>query len=320
MSGAEAGSTSSATTSIQPSHVIATTAEASDVPRPWKNAAPVASRSSEALLPKAVKKERGYNTDKLGLRLAADAAAAASAGALVAPLITMIDKAIIENASGKRLLMPSLRASLTALLLRPHHFLLSRPFLLIFALYSGTYLTANTLDTASSTLTNKPAHTTTSGLAKFTATSTANLSLCLYKDSQFTRLFGTVSARPIPGASYALFAARDCMTVFASFNLPPLLAPHIPLSEAAEKYMSRTSAAQFLAPASVQLLSTPLHLFGLDLYNREGGRTSFGDRLAKVRKDWLMSSFARMARIVPAFGVGGVVNIAVRQRLMGRLD
>lgn len=215
--------------------------------------------------------------------------------------------------------MPSLRASLTALLLRPHHFLLSRPFLLIFALYSGTYLTANTLDTASSTLSNKPAHTTTSGLAKFTATSTANLSLCLYKDSQFTRLFGTVSARPIPGASYALFAARDCMTVFASFNLPPLLAPHIPLSSTLEKYISATSAAQFLAPASVQLLSTPLHLFGLDLYNRNGG-TTFADRLSKVRKDWLMSSLARMARIVPAFGVGGVVNTSVRQKLMKKLD
>lgn len=84
--------------------------------------------------------------------------------------------------------------------------------------------------------------------------------------------------------------------------------------------MSRASVAQFLAPASVQLLSTPLHLFGLDLYNREGGRTSFADRLSKVRKDWLMSSFARMARIVPAFGVGGVVNTGVRQRMMRKLE
>ena len=33
-----------------------------------------------------------YNTKNLGLRLGADAAAAASAGLLVAPLITMIDK------------------------------------------------------------------------------------------------------------------------------------------------------------------------------------------------------------------------------------
>lgn len=36
--------------------------------------------------------EKKYNTKNLGLRLAADATAAASAGVLVAPIITMIDK------------------------------------------------------------------------------------------------------------------------------------------------------------------------------------------------------------------------------------
>jgi hypothetical protein len=55
------------------------------------------------------------------------------------------------------------------------------------------------------------------------------------------------------------------------------------------------------------------------LYNRDGVVGS-RDRLAKVRVDWLKSSFARMARIVPAFGVGGVVNTGVRRSLMGRLE
>lgn len=215
--------------------------------------------------------------------------------------------------------MVSLRASLSALLLRPHHFLFSKPFGLIFALYTGTYMTANMLDTFKSTTGNKPASTVSSGASKFIATSTANLSLCLYKDSQFTRLFGAVSTRPVPPVTYALFAARDCLTIFASFNLPPLIASAIPLSEAAEKYMSRQSAAQFLAPASVQLISTPLHLMGLDLYNRNGD-TPFRDRLRKVRVDWLKSSFARMARIIPAFGVGGVVNSNVRARFMRALE
>ncbi|KAG8631527.1 hypothetical protein KVT40_000667 [Elsinoe batatas] len=275
------------------------------------------SDKAQSLLPDA--QPHKYNTSQLGFRLLADGTAALSAGFLVAPLITMIDKAIIENASGKRPLLPSLKASLTSLLLRPHHFLTSRPFLLILTLYTGTYLTANTLDTTQATLRDRPASSTTTGPSKFLATSTANLSLCLYKDSQFTRMFGAVSARPVPGPSYALFAARDCMTIFASFNLPPLLAPRIPLSDAAEKYMSRVSVAQFLAPASVQLLSTPLHLLGLDLYNRNGG-TPFRERLRKVRVDWLPSSFARMCRIVPAFGVGGVVNTSVRKSMMGKLE
>ncbi|KAI5239409.1 hypothetical protein E4T43_06787 [Aureobasidium subglaciale] len=262
-----------------------------------------------------------WNTHNLGLRLAADVASAASAAALVAPVITAIDKAIIENASGRQTLGRSLRDSFATLALRPHHFLFSKPFALIFALYGGTYITANILDTSASTMKAKPASTTTSGPAKFLATSSANLSLCLYKDSKFAKLFGaaTSSPRPIPGPSYALFAVRDCLTVFASFNVPPLLAPMLPMSEGMQKHVSAVSAAQFLAPAAVQLISTPLHLLGLDLYNRDG---SLGarERMIKVRKDWLKSSFARMARIVPAFGVGGVVNTNVRANLMKKLE
>jgi len=228
-------------------------------------------------------------------------------------------RSIIEHASGKRPMMMSLQASLSALLFSPHRFLLSKPFALIFMLYSGTYVMANFLDTFKSTTKGRPATATTSGPSKFLATSTANLSLCLYKDSQFTKMYGTASARPVPPVTYALFAARDCLTIFASFNLPPIIAPSLPLSEAAEKYISRASTAQFLAPAAVQLISTPFHLMGLDLYNRNGG-TPLSDRLRKVRVDWLKSSVARMCRIIPAFGVGGVVNNGMRARFMKTLE
>ena len=125
-------------------------------------------------------------------------------------------------------------------------------------------------------------------------------------------------ARSIPKTSYALFATRDSLTIFASFNLPPLIAPLLPISDAVEKSVGRASVAQFLAPAGMQLFSTPLHLWGLDLYNRPmGNGTPWRTRAAKVGRDWFGSSLARMGRIVPAFGVGGVVNSWVRSRMMG---
>ena len=88
------------------------------------------------------------------------------------------------------------------------------------------------------------------------------------------------------------------------------------------------AAAQFLAPAGIQLLSTPLHLWGLDLYNRPAGAgagagaggVTWGARAKRVGRDWLGSSVARMGRVVPAFGVGGVVNAGVRRRMMGVLE
>lgn len=272
---------------------------------------------SKALPPR----KRQWNTRNIPWRLTSDAAAAGCASGLVSPFITIIDRAIIENASGRAPLRPSLVSSLRSLVTQPHIFLTSRPFLLIYCLYFGTYATANTVDTVSSIVHNEGPETTTAGPTKFLATSSANMSLCLYKDSQFTRLFGprissTLPRRPVPLTSYALFALRDSMTVFASFNLPPLIAPLLPLSERVEQQISRASAAQFLAPAGIQLLSTPLHLWGLDLYNRPG--MSWSQRLGRVGRDWLGSSLARMARIVPAFGVGGVVNGRLRRTMMSR--
>ncbi|KAI9678227.1 MAG: hypothetical protein M1817_006172 [Caeruleum heppii] len=218
--------------------------------------------------------------------------------------------------------MASVRSSFGELLLRPQRFFVSKPFALIYMLYSSTYLTANTIDTLSATTTNQTSLTTTTGPLKFLGTSTVNMSLCLYKDSQFARLFGPPNSIPraVPAASYALFAFRDSLTIFASFNVPPLLAPHMPVSEAFERsVLSRASAAQFVAPAAMQLVSTPLHLLGLDLYNRGEKAVGWGSRWQKVRKDWLKSSAARMCRIVPAFGVGGVVNLRVREGVMRRL-
>jgi hypothetical protein len=228
--------------------------------------------------------------------------------------------AIIENASGRSSLVSSVLSSLRILLLRPHHFLFSKPFALVFTLYTGTYLTANSIDTVSSTLRNTSITSTTHGTAKFAATSLANLSLCLWKDTHFTRLFSNTAPRPLPPASYALFTLRDCLTIFASFNLPPLLAPRIPmylLPDGMKKLHSQ-NVAQFIAPAAIQVLSTPMHLLGLNFYNRP--RILLEERWELVRRAWASSCFARMGRIVPAFGVGGVVNTSLRRQFMQRIE
>ncbi|EEU40759.1 uncharacterized protein NECHADRAFT_90835 [Fusarium vanettenii 77-13-4] len=270
-----------------------------------------------------------WNTKNLGFRVLADAASAASAASLVAPLIAIIDRSIMENASGRNTLAASIKSSLRTLLLRPHTLLLSKPTALIFCLYGGTYLTANAVDTASSTVSNRPASSVTAGTTKFAASSAANIGVCIYKDQVFVRLFGPpgVTPRPVPMASYGLFALRDCLTIFASFNVPPLLGPYLDqrFTDQVKKRVSGLYAAQFMAPAMVQFISTPMHLLGLDLYNRPasgpaGAVVSMRDRWDMIRRNWLISSVARICRIVPAFGVGGVVNMKVRKNLMTKLE
>ncbi|KAJ4154084.1 hypothetical protein LMH87_010547 [Akanthomyces muscarius] len=261
------------------------------------------------------------------MRLGADAISAACAAGLISPLIAFIDKSIMENASGSSpSILASLRRSFTSLLRHPLRTLASKPVGLVFLLYGGTYLTANTLDTASSTLSASPARTTTSGPSKFAASSLANVSLCVYKDQAFVKLFrapGASAPRPVPLPCFAIFALRDCLTIFASFNIPARLAPHLDAYTAQSMRVSGLTAAQFLAPAAVQLFSTPLHLLGLDLYNRPStaaARMTWGDRWRAIRGGWLPSCAARIGRIVPAFGVGGVVNYKVRQGFMAKLE
>ncbi|KAK6221768.1 hypothetical protein QIS74_04640 [Colletotrichum tabaci] len=268
-----------------------------------------------------------WNSKNLGLRLGADLFSAACAGTLVAPLVSIIDRSIMENASGRRGLGDCVRSCLRELLLRPHHFVLSKPFALIFALYGGTYLTANTLDTASSTVRNRPASEVTAGTAKFAASSAANIGICMYKDQVFARMFGPPGAtpRPVSAVTYALFTLRDCMTIFASFNVPPRLGPWLNsrMGDEMAKRVSGLTVVQFAAPAMVQLASTPLHLLGLDVYNRPGvpgAPVSWADRWRSVAKNWGISTMARICRIIPAYGVGGVVNRKVRLSLMDKME
>lgn len=236
-------------------------------------------------------------------------------------------RSIMENASGRATLGASVKNSLRSLLLRPHTMLFSRPVALIVMAYGGTYLTANALDTATSTVQNKPASLVTSGTAKFASSSAANIGLGIYKDQVYARLFGPVgkAVRAVPIPSYALFTVRDCLTIFASFNLPMMLGPRVSamMSQEWQKQVSGQTLVQFAAPALVQIATTPVHLLGLDLYNRPrcaaSGLPTWGERWAQVYKNWGISVVARLCRIIPAYGIGGVVNSKVRRNLMDKL-
>lgn len=272
---------------------------------------------------------QGWNTKNLGLRLGTDVASAATASLLVAPVICVIDQSIVRKAATGASLPQALLNAAKPILFQPHRFFVSKPFLLIFSVYGSTYLTANTLDTAINTIQDKKASHVTAGPAKFAATSTVNMSMGIYKDSQFARMFGTTgAATSIPKVSFALFALRDSLTIFASFNLPTIIAPKLAqlppgvkntFSRILSTESGRLNTAQFLTPAAMQILSTPIHLLGLDLFNRQG-KLGFSERALQITKNWAVCTFARMGRIIPAFGVGGVVNSQVRANGMRKIE
>ncbi|KAI2703624.1 hypothetical protein CBS147332_7610 [Penicillium roqueforti] len=294
-----------------------------------------------------------WNTKDLGKRIGVDVASAATAGALTCPLITIIDRAIMEKASKGFPIRQTINNGLRSMVARPCGFFFSTPFILIYTLYTSTYLTANAIDTLRSTTHHQPYNVIDTGLPKFFATTIVNMTICVYKDARFAKMFGasppsesnvTVNINPvaqkyssalrapcapsapiapnlqIPKVSYALFCLRDSITIWASFNIPALIAPSVPDFLASSPTM-KSSIAQFACPAAMQFASTPMHLLGLDLYNRQpAGGLHWTDRLARIRRDYVPSCFARMGKIVPAYGVGGVVNVRMRDSLMRRIE
>lgn len=189
----------------------------------------------------------------------------------------------------------------------PFKFASSPQFRLVLGLYFSTYATANLVDT---TCEQYSVEASKASWYKFLATTFFNMSLCIYKDKQFTRMFGTTASRPLPKLCYLLFAARDSLTIAASFNAPPYVSAFLQNSSMALSEKTANVVAQLFSPAVVQFASTPVHLYALDLYNRPGATLPMRGQL--IRKEYFKSSMARIARIGPAFGIGGVGNSFVR--------
>lgn len=182
--------------------------------------------------------------------------------------------------------------------------------------------------------------------AKFLSTFLVNVPLGLWKDVSFARLFGTATSRSVPsrlvpatttsktpiplnrnGPSQRLpvsmrvcsaFLLRDGLTIFGSFPLAGVLSTTIPNSLALNPH-AKAAIAQLVVPAMTQLVATPVHLLGLDMYNRPHA-VSLSDRFVRIRRDLLSTTAARCLRIIPPFGFGCIMNAELRSLYYERLQ
>lgn len=196
--------------------------------------------------------------------------------------------------------------SVKEMVTRPLQFLQRRSFHLVTGVYVATYVAANTTETlcAHQDVDNK--------MPKFVATSAVNIVVGIAKDRAFTRMFGLKPPSKLPTMTYGLFATRDALTIAASFTLPPLMAKQLQDQGGYSKEYA-LNVSQLTLPLAIQFFSTPLHLSGLDLYNNP--QHSSKERFGLVKREYLKSVFARMGRIFPAYGIGGVLNRKLRAGL-----
>lgn len=239
--------------------------------------------------------------------MAADVASAISATFLVAPVISMVDKSIMLNASGRHTVPSALKMTIKDMVAKPGSYLRKPEFLLVWGVYTGTYISANSIVTYCE---QNNVNKTTAGFAKFLGISFVNISLNVAKDRIFARMFGSGQG-VVPLKSILLFGFRDAMTVGTSFNVSPAAAAYLAPSMGVK---TATTFAQLSCPVAVQWLSAPLHLLGLDLYNRPKVENQ-KVRVELIRSQYLSTATARSARIFPAFGVGALLNTPLREKL-----
>ena len=157
----------------------------------------------------------------------------------------------------------------------------------------------------------------------FLGTTAANSTAALAKDRAYARMFGSTSASTstgfLPHTALALWLARDLTAIGSSFVLPPYVAQYLhDYSQQSQSTTTRTTTtpsettlavAQFVTPMAAQLVAGPLHFLGLDACNRPMPTISWANRWQALVQTGLSSFLlARMARILPSYGIGGVWN------------
>jgi hypothetical protein len=150
----------------------------------------------------------------------------------------------------------------------------------------------------------------------FALTTAINSTTTMIKDSFYARNFGTgTSVTKIPLVTYGLWGLRDCMVIGSAFVLPDIVS--IALQERTnvdEKTALKIS--QLSCPVIAQFIAGPTQLLGLDLYNRPLANLSYPAAVME-RIRFQYTNFAsivgvRIARIAPAYGIGGVCNTYYR--------
>ncbi len=245
--------------------------------------APHARAEEMVFVPTPPHKQRHFESPWFaGSRYGIDVGAAAIAAFAVSPVVASIDRAVVENTSGRTTMLHSLSRSAWTLVRYPGQFFRHRAFLWTWALYGTTYFVANAIDTTCEWL-NRPAR-----WPKFLGTTPVNMALVIRKDVAFAHLFGTRPPTSLPLPSYALFAVRDSHTVAAAFLVPPVLTKWFVDHDVfgCGRHASWAEiAAQVLAPALVQFVATPYHLLALDLYNRP--MADWSQRVALIRDKYV---------------------------------
>ena len=139
------------------------------------------------------------------------------------------------------------------------------------------------------------------------------------KSSTQPRVGPATAIRParFPKVVGATFLFRDAITIFGAINVPPIVSAAVPDSTFANP-MLKFAALQLSVPVLSQVVATPIHLLGLDMYSYPQDNSQM--RISRIKRNLGPTTLVRCTRIIPAFGVGCIANTGLRSYLHQELS
>lgn len=189
----------------------------------------------------------------------------------------------------------------------PKKFFTHPTFLFVCLVYSGTYITANSVLTYHEYAQKDPL------VAKLGSTTLVNMTLGILKDRYFAQVFSGRPPEKFPLMSWGLFVVRDLMTIAAGFTVPAYVSQSLQDRAIITNEKVANAVAQVGVPVTAQLLLTPIHILSLDFYmNKVSEMKGRWQRVVHNAPD---STAIRMGRVLFAYGIGGVFNTNLRNVL-----
>lgn len=229
----------------------------------------------------------------------------------VVPVVMAVDKAVTQAAAGMPL-GQALKRVVLDMVKRPRA--IAVPFGMVMGVYSLTYGANNLVDVLGERYELESAVQSSMKLIGATG---AYTSASILKDVAFAKMFSQADAaktevkRAVPLTTYGTFLFRDSLIIGAGFILPAMVADG--LKSNGMEPQTAAKVAQLGTPCAMQLVITPIHLLGLNLYNAPDAAMS--ERMRTVAKGYPDATGVRMLRFFWAYGVGGLVNKALNEHV-----
>jgi hypothetical protein len=242
-------------------------------------------------------------------RIPKELGCAVTASFLVSPLVSIIDKAIVQEIAGVGQLMRTMGDATKEMIVKPRVFFNGLSFRLTFLVYAGTYAVANLSEAALDyyKVRDEKARKTW----KVSMASAANVGLLAWRDSVFARAFGGGKAPArTPARTIGLFAVRDTATMFATFYVAPKASHYLMIEHDVNKEVAEITTSLSI-PVLSQFITAPIHIHAIDYFSRPDSTTA--ERIAQIKKEMGKVCFARGLRILPAFGIGSYSNNKFRE-------